>query len=357
MNHRTNHKIVFFLTIFILSTNLGYSFPFFTKQVNALKTVTLEYYVALDNNNSGNINGQVINRAYTHVARALHSYPFAAELDLALLDTEICGNNQDDDNDGLIDNYDDDCCPNLSIIPQSNYVLHYADSEQPNYGEATNAFDGDTETIWHTNFDDTTYPLPHEIQIDLGDSYKIGGLRYLPNQTFADGRMGDYEIYVSTNGSAWGSPVATGTLIYDDLGDKEISFSLTEGRYIRLVALSDTNGTNWTTALEINILECKGQEICDDNIDNDGDGLVDCEDPDCSANVSLSATTATSCGADIMVSVNQCITYATVVADTKGTIKDANLATDAPDGAATFFNRISSGTYTRMVWDFGGNYS
>jgi len=283
----------------------------------------------------------------------LHHHIFAIDLATISLNTEICGNNQDDDNDGLIDNYDDDCCPNLSIIPQPNYSLHYVDSEQPNYGEATNAFDGDTETIWHTSFDDTTYPLPHEIQIDLGASYKIGGLRYLPNRTFADGRMGDYEVYVSTNGSAWGSPVATGTLTYTDLGDKEISFSLTEGRYIRLVALSDTNGTNWTTALEINILECKGQEICDDNIDNDGDGLIDCEDPDCSAAVSLSATTVTSCGEDIAVAVNQCINYATNVADTKGNITNANSTINEPDGVAAFLNRINDDTYTRMVWDFG----
>ena len=307
----------------------------------------------LTKNTSGNINGQVVSRVYTHVSGELHHHPFAIDLDLTLPDIEICGNNQDDDNDGLIDNYDDDCCPNLSIIPQANYTLHYADSEQPSYGEATNAFDGDTETIWHTSFDQTTYPLPHEIQIDLGGTYKIGGLRYLPNRTFADGRMGDYEVYVSANGSVWGTPVAAGTLTYENLGDKEISFSLIEGRYIRLVALSDTNGTNWTTALEINILECKGQEICDDNIDNDGDGLVDCEDPDCSAAVSLSATTVTSCGEDVAISVNQCITYATIIADTKGNITDATLTIDAPDGAAAFLNRISDDTYTRMVWDFG----
>lgn len=332
MNHRTNRKILYLLTIFILTTNLGYTSSYFTKQLEVLKKITFNTYpTLLANNQQAMIN----------------------PLSQVLSGTEICGNEQDDDNDGLMDNYDDDCCANLSIIPQSNYILHYADSEQPGYGEATNAFDGDTETIWHTNFDDASYPLPHEIQIDLGASYKIGGLRYLPNRTFADGRMGNYEIYVSTNGSTWGSPVATGTLTYTNLGDKEISFSLVEGQYIRLVALSDANGTNWTTALEINILECKGQEICDDNIDNDGDGLVDCEDPDCSATVNISATTATSCGEDIAVSVNHCITYATVVADTKGNITDANLTIEAPDGIAAFLNRISDDTYTRMVWDFG----
>ena len=196
-------------------------------------------------------------------------------------------------------------------------------------------------------------PLPHEIQVDLGSIYKIGGLRYLPIPTFEDGRISDYEVYVSVDGSAWGLPVATGTFIYDDLGDKEISFPATEGRYVRLRAISEVNGNGWTTAVEINILECKGQEICDDGIDNDGDGLIDCDDPDCSAEVSLSATTAASCGEDIVISANYCINYAGTVAHFTGNIMNENATIEAPDNIAAFLHEISDGTYTRMVWDFG----
>ena len=108
--------------------------------------------------NSGNINGQVIAKAYTHVEGELHHHPLNFDIDLTLPDTEICGNGLDDDNDGFTDNYDDDCCAKLSIIPQSNYSLHYTDSEQTGFGEAINTFDGDTDTYWHTNFDNTTYP-------------------------------------------------------------------------------------------------------------------------------------------------------------------------------------------------------
>lgn len=320
---------------------------------NTLSGTILAPMADFTKNTSGNIAGQVITKVYTHVAGELHYYPLDFEIDLTLEDTEICGNNLDDDNDGLVDNYDADCCAKLSIIPQANYTLHYTDSEKTGFGEATNAFDGDTETLWHSDYDATVDALPHEIQIDLGNTYKIGALRYLPTRTVTDGRIEDYEVYVSDNGTVWGNPVAAGTLTYADLGDKTINFPPTEGRYVRLVALSEINGNNYTTALEINILECKGQEICDDNIDNDGDGLVDCEDPDCSAAVSLSATSATNCGDEITVSANQCITYATVISDTKGNVTNGITTIDAPDGVAAFFNRVSDGTYTRMVWDFG----
>ncbi|MEM1119627.1 MAG: choice-of-anchor A family protein, partial [Bacteroidota bacterium] len=100
-------------------------------------------------------------------------------------------------------------------------------------------------------------------------------------------------------------------------------------------------------------LGVRATEICDDNIDNDGDGLIDCADPDCSATVILSATSATSCGDNITISANQCITYAAAIADTKGNVTNGTTTIESPDGAAAFFNEVSDGTYTRMVWDFG----
>lgn len=266
---------------------------------------------------------------------------------------DICGNNLDDDGDGYVDNYDEDCCPKLNVIPQSNYSLHYADSEEAGFGAATNAFDGDSETYWHTDFDATTYPVPHEIQIDLGTTYKLGGFRYLPTRNIEDGRILNYEVYVSDDGNSWGAAVSTGVFTYDDLGDKEVSFPLVEGRYFRLRALSDVNSTGWTTAVEINVLECKGQETCDDGIDNDGDGLVDCEDPDCAADIEFSVTTATNCGDAIIISTNTCINYAQSLGHFIGNVTNESAAIDKPDGVGAFVNEISDGTYTRMIWDFG----
>ncbi|MEZ5038476.1 MAG: pre-peptidase C-terminal domain-containing protein [Saprospiraceae bacterium] len=62
-----------------------------------------------------------------------------------------------------------------------------------------------------------------------------------------------------------------------------------------------TNGENLDLAAQLSnaqlIFECPGPsyEICNDGIDNDGDGLVDCEDPDCSFVIYPSATNA-DCG-------------------------------------------------------------
>ena len=101
-----------------------------------------------------------------------------------------------------------------SVIPQTGWSLKYVDSQElvGENGAAVNAFDGNVNTIWHTKWSGGSPALPHEIQIDLGSTYNIDGFRYLPRQDGeVNGRIGQYEFYVSTDGVNWGSLVATGT--------------------------------------------------------------------------------------------------------------------------------------------------
>ena len=99
------------------------------------------------------------------------------------------------------------------VIPQTGWSLLYVDSEEliGTYKPAVYTFDGDPTTIWHTEWYESDPPHPHEIQIDLGGIFDIDGFRYLPRQNRSNGRIKDYEFYVSLDGVDWGSPVATGT--------------------------------------------------------------------------------------------------------------------------------------------------
>ena len=197
--------------------------------------------------------------------------------------TEICDNGIDDDGDGLVDSSDPGCCSNLSSLSKTGWSLKYADSQETvgENGAATNAFDGDVNTIWHSEWYNTTSPLPHEIQIDLGVNKDIGGFTYLPRQSGLNGRIGDYEFYLSTDGTNWGNPIVSGTWTYSDYSEKEIQFAVASARYIRLRATSEAYGNEWTSLAEIGVLTCQGVEICDNGIDDDGDGLIDSADPDC----------------------------------------------------------------------------
>jgi hypothetical protein len=64
------------------------------------------------------------------------------------------------------------------VLARSGWRVLWVDSQATdcgNYG-ATNAFDGNGGTMWITEWCNSTPPTPHEIQIDLGASYTIGGL-------------------------------------------------------------------------------------------------------------------------------------------------------------------------------------
>lgn len=90
------------------------------------------------------------------------------------------------------------------------------DSSQPGY-DCDLAIDGDPSTSWHTEFDPTDAPLPHTITINMQAIYLIDGLTYMPRQDGnSDGNIGQHQIFLSTDGSSFGPPVAFGTWLDDD---------------------------------------------------------------------------------------------------------------------------------------------
>ena len=147
-------------------------------------------------------------------------------------------------------------------LDRTDWVVHYVDSQEVN-GEdapAENAYDGDVTTYWHTqwqmeNPNDPKPPHPHEIQIDLGAMYEIDGFHYLPHQDGSNGRIGLYEFFVSIDGTSgsWGSPLVTG-FFPNTAMEQQVTFPQVSGRYVRLVALTEVNGEDFTTIAEFNVL-------------------------------------------------------------------------------------------------------
>ena len=119
---------------------------------------------------------------------------------------------------------------------------------------AANVLDGNATTMWHTAFAGTIPPLPHSITIDMHATQLVSALSYLPRQdTSMNGTIGRYAVYVSSDGTTWGSPVATGTWA-DDRTAKEAVFPAVSARFVRLTALTEAgNRGPWTSAAEINL--------------------------------------------------------------------------------------------------------
>ena len=134
-------------------------------------------------------------------------------------------------------------------------TLRSVDSEETGYAglRGAMAVDGDATTFWHTQYTGGTLAqLPHEIQLDLGASYPVADLYYLPRQDHQNGRIANYEVYVSADGTTWGTAVATGTFP-NTTAWQLVKIPATTGRYVRLRALSEVGGGPWTTVAEIGV--------------------------------------------------------------------------------------------------------
>ncbi len=146
-------------------------------------------------------------------------------------------------------------CSNPAELDKNNWKLIYADSQE--YDRlAVHAFDGDNSTFWHTEWRSSKPAHPHEIQIDLGESYNIHQLGIINRPTGTNGRIKDYKIYLSNSKTDWGTPVKTGT--FEDSGvPTPIKFTnRPSGRYLKIVSLSEVNDKPFTTIAEINIIGC-----------------------------------------------------------------------------------------------------
>ncbi|BCX49499.1 fibronectin type III domain-containing protein [Haloferula helveola] len=83
--------------------------------------------------------------------------------------------------------------------------VHDFDSEElaDEYTPADFAVDGDPATIWHTQWGADEDPMPHHLTLDLGSLQEVGGYEYVPRQAAANGRIANYEVHHSSDGSTW----------------------------------------------------------------------------------------------------------------------------------------------------------
>lgn len=73
-------------------------------------------------------------------------------------------------------------------IPQTGWSLLSVDSQElvGESGAAVNAFDGNVNTHWATNYVGSSPTPPYDIHIALNSSYELTGFHYLPRQDGSD---------------------------------------------------------------------------------------------------------------------------------------------------------------------------
>jgi len=84
-------------------------------------------------------------------------------------------------------------------LDRDNWKVLYADSEElgGDDGSAAHVFDLQFTSFWHTQWQSAQPGHPHLLILDLGKEQKIAAMEILPRQDSPNGRIKDYEIYVS----------------------------------------------------------------------------------------------------------------------------------------------------------------
>lgn len=134
------------------------------------------------------------------------------------------------------------------LIPHSQMTAAATSQETVNENDsASMAIDDNSSTMWHTQWDSPS--LPQSITLNLGGTYNVSELNYLPRQAGIYGRITGYNVYTSTDGTSF-TKAASGTWA-DDKTEKIASFTPVTAAYVKLEA-TDGNG-NCASAAEINV--------------------------------------------------------------------------------------------------------
>lgn len=144
-------------------------------------------------------------------------------------------------------------------LPRTGWTASASSVDPAN--PASNVLDGNGESIWHSRWATGTNNHPYSITIDMKANKSISALSYLPRQDIyqptgvmhSNGRIGQFSIHVSTDGTTWGSPVASGT--WSDTSHEKIdTFTAVTARYVRLTANTEAgNRGPWASAGEIQV--------------------------------------------------------------------------------------------------------
>ncbi|MFF5295191.1 discoidin domain-containing protein [Paractinoplanes globisporus] len=133
-------------------------------------------------------------------------------------------------------------------LPRTGWTAT-ADSTADSSHSADQVLDGESTSSWKSGGG----AMPHSITIDTHNRIALSGLTYMPSDG-ANGRIGQYRVQISDNGTTWSANVATGTFGDDDTV-KTVTIGTTVTRYVRLTVLSEAdNRVSWTSAAEINLL-------------------------------------------------------------------------------------------------------
>lgn len=133
-------------------------------------------------------------------------------------------------------------------------VVSFSSDQGTAWESATNAIDGNPNTIWHTKYTPREVKFPHEIVVDMGKTYNVSAFIYTPRYDMDNGWVKDYEVYFSNDAKTWGKPECQGAFEANSCEKIVKPAKPVKARYFRFVAKSEAFGRNYASAAEFDII-------------------------------------------------------------------------------------------------------
>ena len=135
----------------------------------------------------------------------------------------------------------------------------------------SNVLDGNKNTMWHTDWNETS--MPHWIQLELKEPMTINGLEYTPRQSGTNGNVTSYEIQVSDDGTDYRTIKAD--TLESNADVKTITFDAVTTKHVRLVYNKAVNNNGSAAELRVHLANIEA----DDALQAAIDALVKVEAP------------------------------------------------------------------------------
>jgi len=131
-----------------------------------------------------------------------------------------------------------------------------ADSSHRDYPPQL-AIDGIARTIWHTDWEPTPAPMPHDLTLDLEQPQQLVGLTYTPRQDMSNGRISQYSVSLSADGRQWGEAVASGRFPRSAELQTVRWDPPRTARYLRLEIMSEVDDKPFASVAELDVILAK----------------------------------------------------------------------------------------------------
>ncbi len=127
-----------------------------------------------------------------------------------------------------------------------------ADSFESGEGDLEHLVDGNPDTFWHSRWSGGAPAQPHWVTVDFREELTVAEVLYTARRDRDNGRVKDYELYLSEDGTNWGQPVVKGTFNNDDRQTIRLSRPV-KARYLKFVTLSEQSGAAYSSIADLDV--------------------------------------------------------------------------------------------------------